>query len=138
MRLLKHFPFRFRLGLAAGSVEPDQSTIVATRLQRVMTELTAGYALTLGRVEISPYLGGAVFFDNQRDSVLRIDAETMCTNPPCLVNGKVVRSNHFHFRVLPMAGVSLDFAGLTLSYAYQLALGMTIGSQHRILVGATF
>jgi S1-C subfamily serine protease len=138
MRLLKHFPFRLRLGYLAGSVEPDQATIVATRLQRFTTELSAGYAFMIGRVELSPYLGGAFFYDNERNSVLRIDTPTVCTHPPCVVDGKVVHSNEGHFRVLPMAGLSLDVGSLRLGYAYQLALGMSIESQHRILVGLTF
>lgn len=137
MRLLKHYPMRFRVGLLAGSVEPHEPTVAAARLERVMAEFSAGYALALGNFELSPYLGGALFYDHERNSSLRIDGAE-CTSLPCVVNGKVVHSSENHFRVLPMAGVSLDFGSLRLGYAFQLALGLSIESQHRILVAFTF
>jgi S1-C subfamily serine protease len=138
MRLLKHFPVRLRLGLLAGSVQPSRADVVATRLVRGMAELSAGYAFSLGPVELSPYLGGAVFYDHERDSALRIDGAVDCSTPPCLVNGKVVSSSQGRARLLPMAGGSLNFGQLRLDYAYQLAIEQSIDSQHRVVVAFTF
>jgi hypothetical protein len=139
MRLLKHVPVRFRLQVLAGSVEPPEADVLATRLVRGAAELNAGYALSFGAFELSPYLGGAVFYDHERDSSLRIDANEPCvTMMPCLVNGKVVSSSQGRFRLLPMVGASLDFARLRLDYAYQIAIHQSIESQHRVLVGFTF
>lgn len=138
MRLLKHFPVRLRLGLLAGSVQPSRADVVATRLVRGVAELNAGYAISLGSVQLSPYLGGALYYDHQRDSSLRIDSDAACTTPPCLVNGKVVNSSQARLRLLPMAGASLDFGSLRLDYAYQLAIEQSIESQHRVLIALTF
>ncbi len=138
MRLVKHFPVRLRLGLLAGSVQPSEADVVAARLVRGMAELSAGYSLSLGPFELSPYLGGALFYDHERDSALRIDTGGGCSTPPCLVNGKVVDSSQSRVRLLPMAGVSLDFARLRLDYAYQLAIEQSIESQHRVVIAFTF
>jgi S1-C subfamily serine protease len=138
MRIVKRFPVRLRLGLLAGSVEPSRPDVVATRLVRGLAELSGGYALSLGAFELSPYLGGAFYYDHERDSALRIDSTTPCPTPPCLVNGKVVSSSQGRARLLPMAGASLDFGQLRLDYAYQLAIEQAIDSQHRVLVAFTF
>ncbi|HEY3255789.1 MAG TPA: trypsin-like peptidase domain-containing protein [Polyangiaceae bacterium] len=138
MRLLKHVPVRLRLGLLAGSVQPSRADVVATRLVRGVAEASGGYALSLGAFELSPYLGGALFYDHVRDSSLRIDASVPCTAPPCLVDGKVVESSQGRVRFLPMAGASLDVGSLRLDYAYQLAIAQSIDSQHRVLVAFTF
>jgi len=138
MRLLKRFPVRLRLGLLAGSVEPHEADVVATRLVRGVAELSGGYALSLGAFELAPYLGAALFYDHERDSSLRIDGDGQCSAPPCLVNGKVVSSSHARLRLLPMAGVSLGFGSLRLDYAYQLAIEQSIASQHRVIAALTF
>jgi len=138
MRLLKHFPVRLRLGLLAGSIQPSRADVVATRLVRGVAELSAGYALALGAFELSPYLGAALYYDHERDSSLRIDSTGECGAPPCLVDGKVTSSSQGRIRLLPMVGLSLDFARLRLDYAYQLAIEQSIESQHRVLVGFTF
>ncbi|HKO46820.1 MAG TPA: S1C family serine protease [Polyangiaceae bacterium] len=138
MRLLKRFPVRLRLGLLAGSVEPRRTDVVATRLVRGLAELSGGYALSLGAVELSAYLGGALFYDHERDSSLRIDGDGQCATPPCLVQGKVISSSQGLFRLLPMAGASLNFGRLRLDYAYQVAIEQSIESQHRVLVAFTF
>jgi S1-C subfamily serine protease len=137
-RLLKHFPIRLRLGLLAGSVQPSRADVVATRLVRGVAELSAGYAFSLGPVQLSPYVGGAFYYDHERDSSLRIDSDVPCTVPPCLVNGKVVTSTEARARLLPMLGGSFDFGRLRLDYAYQLAIAQAIDSQHRVLVAFTF
>ena len=137
-RLVKRFPVRLRLGLLAGSIQPSRADVVATRLVRGVAELSAGYALSLGAFELSAYLGGALYYDHARDSSLRIDSAATCSAPPCLVNGKVVSSSQGLFRLLPMLGLSLDFARLRLDYAYQLAIEQSIESQHRVLVAFTF
>jgi hypothetical protein len=138
MRLVKHFPVRLRLGLLAGSVQPSRADVVATRLVRGTAEASAGYALSLGKFELSPYLGGAFFYDHERDSALRIDGSASCATPPCLVNGKVVSSSEAHARLLPMVGASLGVGQLRLDYAYQLAIAQSIDSQHRVVVAFTF
>jgi hypothetical protein len=138
MRLVKHFPVRVRLGLLAGSVQPSQADVVATRLVRGVAEASAGYALSLGAFELSPYLGGSLFYDHERNSALRIDGDVPCTTPPCLVNGKVTSSSQARFRFLPMAGASLTFGRLRLDYAYQLALEQSAESQHRVVIAFTF
>jgi len=138
MRFVKRFPVRLRLGLLAGNVQPSSADVVAARLVRGMTELTGGYALSLGALQLSPYLGAALFYDHERDSSLRIDGDGECSTPPCFVEGKVVNSSHGSFRLLPMAGVSLDFRRLRLDYAYQLAIDPSLESQHRVLVAFTF
>jgi len=138
MRLMKHFPVRLRVGVLAGSVEPLAADVLTTRLVRGLGELSFGYALSLGPLELSPALGVALYYDHTRDSSLRIDGEVQCSTPPCLVNGKVVNSTDGHFRALPSAGLSLDFARLRLDYAYQLAIEQSIDSQHRVVVAITF
>ena len=138
MRLLKRFPVRMRLGLLAGSVEPRAADVVATRLVRGVAELSGGYALSLGAFELSPYLGGALYYDHERDSSLRIDGDGQCAALPCLLNGKVVSASHARLRLLPMAGVSVGFGSLRLDYAYQVAIEQSIDSQHRVLVALTF
>ncbi len=138
LRLAKHFPLRLRAGLLAGSIQPTQADVVAARLVRGVAELSAGYAFSLGPVELSPYLGGALFYDHEQDSALRIDGAGACAAAPCLVNGKVVRSSQSRVRLLPMAGASLDFGRLRLDYAYQVAIEQSIESQHRVLVAFTF
>jgi len=137
-RLLRHYPVRMRLGVLAGSVQPHASDVLSTRLVRGLGELSAGYALSLGPLELTPYLGAALYYDHTRDSSLRIDGEPQCSVPPCLVNGKVVNSTDGLFRFLPAAGVALDFARLRLDYAYQLAINQSIDSQHRVVVAFTF
>jgi len=138
MRLIKLFPVRLRLGLLAGNVQPSRADVVATRLVRGAAELSAGYALALGAFQLTPYLGGAFFYDHERDSALRLDSVAPCSTPPCLVNGKVVSSSHARARLLPMAGASLDFGQLRLDYAYQLAIEQSIDSQHRVLAAFLF
>jgi len=139
MRLQKRIPVRIRLEVLAGSVQPREADVLATRLVRGAGELSAGYALTLGPLELSPSLGVALFYDHERDSSLRIDGDGQCSAMlPCLVNGKVESSSQGRLRFLPMIGASLDFARLRLDYAYQVALDQSIESQHRVLVGFTF
>lgn len=137
-RLVKRFPVRMRLGVLAGGVQPHASDVLSTRLVRGLGEVSAGYALSLGPLELTPYLGAALYYDHVRNSSLRIDGQTQCTVTPCLVNGKVVNSTDGRFRFLPAAGVALDIARLRLDYAYQLAIEQSIDSQHRVVVAFTF
>src|SRR6478609_3678423 len=137
-RLMKRFPVRMRLGVLAGSVEPHTADVLATRLVRGLGEVNAGYALAIGPLELSPYLGAALYYDHERDSSLRLDSEAQCSATPCLVNGKVVNSTDAHFRFLPSAGIALDWGHLRLDYAYQLAIQQSIDSQHRVVVAFTF
>jgi len=139
MRLLKHVPVRMRLSVLAGSVQPDASDILTTRLVRGTAELSGGYALSWGAFELSPNFGAALFYDHERNSSLRVDGNGDCiTMTPCLVNGKVISASEGRFRLLPMVGASLDFARLRLDYAYQIAIQQSIDSQHRVLVAFTF
>jgi S1-C subfamily serine protease len=136
-RLFKRYPLRLRLGLLAGNVEPHQADVLETHLVRVSGELTMGVALPLGPVELSPALGAALFYDHETNSSLRIDDVT-CATPPCLVNGKVLRSGEGSVHLLPAAELTLDFHLLRVGYAFELALAQALESQHRILVGVTF
>ncbi|HYQ41137.1 MAG TPA: S1C family serine protease [Polyangiaceae bacterium] len=139
MRLLKHVPVRMRLSVLAGNVQPRESNVLTTRLIRGAAELSGGYALSLGVFELSPNAGAALFYDHERNSSLRVDGNGECVAMmPCLVNGKVISASEGRFRLLPMVGVSLDFARLRLDYAYQIAIQQSIDSQHRVLVAFTF
>jgi S1-C subfamily serine protease len=139
MRVMRRFPVRFRLGFLGGDIEPPASTIVATRLERFSAEMTVGYAIPFARVfELSPTLGLALFQDRRHDSALRIDSDVTCTDPPCYVEGKVIRSTDIDWRLLPTFGASLDLAHLRVAYAYQLYLADMSRSEHRLLIGLVF
>jgi hypothetical protein len=131
---VKRYPVLFRLGFLGGDVEPASPTTLATRLERFSGEITGGYALSLGSyVELSPNAGVALFYDRRHDSSLRIDGDVACPSPPCLVEGRVIRSTDLEWRFLPMLGVSLDLGFLRLGYAYQFDLGELDDSEHRML-----
>jgi S1-C subfamily serine protease len=135
----KRFPVQLRLGFMGGEVEPDAPTILSTRLERFSAELTTGINVPLGDWStLSPYLGAALFYDRKHDASLRIDSDIACPNPPCLVEGRVLRSLEKQLKLLPLAGVSLDIARLRISYAYQLYFADLDESQHRILAGIVF
>jgi len=134
VRVVKRYPVLFRLGFLGGDVEPASPTTLATRLERFSGEITGGYALSLGSyVELSPNAGVALFYDRRHDSSLRIDGDVACPSPPCLVEGRVIRSTDLEWRFLPMLGVSLDLGFLRLGYAYQFDLGELDDSEHRML-----
>jgi S1-C subfamily serine protease len=137
--LRKRYPLMLRLGFMGGEVEPDSPTILSTRLERFSAELTGGVAFPLGEwLEISPYVGGALFYDRKHDASLRIDGSVACPTPPCLVQGRVIRSLEKQVRLLPLIGASLDLARLRLSYAYQFYLADLSESQHRVIAGIVF
>jgi hypothetical protein len=139
VRFVKRYPVRLRFGFLGGDVEPSSPTILETKLERFTTELTFGYALPLGDyLELSPNLGASLFYDRRHDSSLRVDGDVACPAPPCLVEGRVIRSKETEWRFLPMAGVTLDFGRLRLGYAFQLDLGDTENSQHRALFALNF
>jgi len=139
IRFVKRYPVNLRLGFLGGDVEPDNPTVVATRLERFSAEVTGGYALPLiGSIELSPNVGLALFYDRWHDSSLRIDQTVVCATPPCFVDGKVVRATDVDFRVLPLLGATLDIGHLRLSYAYELDLSGDHRSQHRALFALTF
>ena len=119
--------------------KPSSPTIVATRLERFSTEVTVGYALPFGGFfELSPTLGAALFYDRRHDSSLRVDNTIACVDPPCLIEGKVIRSTDTEFRFLPTIGGSLDFAHLRVAYAYQIDLSDIDTSEHRLLFALNF
>jgi S1-C subfamily serine protease len=137
-RLLRNYPVRLRIGYLAGDIEPETSTILTTRLARVTTELTFGYALALVEsLELSPEVGAALFYDHKRNGSLQVD-NTTCTNPPCIVEGKVLRSSGAELRFLPMAGLSLDWRFFRIGYAYQLDLRHLEDGNHRVQVAVKF
>jgi hypothetical protein len=139
IRLMKRYPIRFRLGFLGGDIEPAVRTVVATRLERFSAEMTAGYAIPFGGFfELSPTLGLALFQDRRHDSALRIDSDVTCSDPPCYVDGKVVRSTDIDWRLLPTFGASLDLAHLRVAYAYQVDLSDLSASEHRMLIGLAF
>jgi len=135
----KRYPIQVRFGFMGGEIEPDSPTILATRLERFSGELTFGMNVPLGDwMQLSPYLGGALFYDRKHDDSLRIDGDISCPEPPCLVEGRVLRSLEKKVKLLPLFGASLDIARLRVSYAYQLYLADLDESQHRILAGLVF
>ena len=136
-RLYKRFPLRLRVGLLAGSVEPKEATVLSTRLVRLTGDLSMGVAVPVGPVELSPAVGAALFYDHEQNSSLRIDQVT-CDAPPCLVNGKVVRSTERSVHFLPTVGLTLDFNLLRVGYAYEIGLDQALDSQHRLLVAVIF
>ena len=136
-RLFKRYPLRLRVGLLAGSVEPHESTVLETHLTRFTGELTMGVAFPLGPVELSPAIGGALFYDHERNASLRIDDAT-CTTPPCLVDGKLVHSTEGSFHFLPTVQLNLDFSLLRVGYAYEIGLESDLPSQHRLLIAVIF
>lgn len=139
IRLMKRYPIRFRLGFLGGDIEPEARNIVATRLERFSMEMTAGYAIPFGGFfELSPTVGLALFQDRRQDSALRIDSDVTCNDPPCYVDGKVIRSTDIDWRLLPTLGASLDLAHLRVAYAYQLDLSDMERSEHRMLIGLAF
>jgi hypothetical protein len=136
-RLFKRYPLRLRLGLLAGSVESHSATVLETHLTRFTSELTMGVAFPLGPVELSPAIGAALFYDHEQNSSLRID-EATCAAPPCLVDGKVVRSSEGSLHFLPTVEVNLDFRLLRVGYAYEIGLEHDLASQHRLLIAVIF
>jgi hypothetical protein len=139
VRVEKRYPINLRFGFLGGDITPDSPTVLTRRLERFSTELTVGYALPFGEYfELSPTLGAALFYDRLHDSALRIDSDVTCTDPPCLVDGKVLRTSTDDWRFLPTFGASLDFAHLRVAYAYQLDLGDADASEHRMLFALTF
>lgn len=139
IRLAKHYPVNLRLGFLGGDVEPASATTVATRLERFATEISGGYALPLlDFIEATPNLGVSFFYDRWHNSALRIDSSVPCSDPPCFVDGKIIRSRELEFRVLPMIGLTLDIGRLRASYAYQVDLSGSDRSQHRALFAFHF
>jgi S1-C subfamily serine protease len=132
-RLFKRYPLRLRLGLLAGSVEPHESTVLESHLTRFTAELAMGVAFPLGPVELSPAIGGALFYDHERDASLQIDG-TACAAPPCLVSGRAVRSSEGSFHFLPVVEINLDFHLLRVGYAYEIGLDRALAAQHRLLI----
>jgi len=139
IRVMKRYPVRLRLGFIGGDITPTSPTIVASRLERFSTEVTWGYAIPFGRFfELSPTLGAALFYDRLEDSALRVDNTVACVDPPCLIEGKVIKSTDNEFRFLPSVGASLDFAHLRVAYAYQIDLSDIDTSEHRLLFALNF
>ncbi len=139
LRLAKHYPINLRIGFLSGDVEPATPTTVATRLERFAAEISGGYALPiLDFLEATPNLGVSFFYDRWHNSALRIDSSVPCSDPPCFVDGKVIRSRELEFRALPMIGVTLDIGRLRASYAYQVDLSGSDRSQHRALFAFHF
>jgi S1-C subfamily serine protease len=137
LRLQKRFPMLLRLGFLSGAVDPDSRTTLSTRLERLSSELTFGYAIAMGRgVELSPSLGIALFYDRRHDAALQVDVG--CTSAPCVVQGEVLRSKRVELRGLPMGGVSIDVPPFRFGYAYQLDVISVSDSQHRFLGALAF
>jgi V8-like Glu-specific endopeptidase len=135
-RFFKRYPVRLRFGFLGGDIEPAESTIVATRLERFSTEMTWGYAVPFGELfELVPTIGLVAFYDRLHDSALRIDG---ACEAPCTVDGKVIRTVEKDFRLLPTFGGSLELSHLRIAYAYQLDLGDASTSEHRMLFALNF
>jgi len=138
IRVAKRTAIQFRLSFLGGEIEPSAPTVVATHLARFSTELTFGYVLGLGPLELSPNLGAALFYDRRHDSQLRIDAPLACPNPPCFVEGRVVRTFEGDVRFLPLLGVTADLGILRAAYAYEFDVGDPDDSQHRAIFALVF
>jgi S1-C subfamily serine protease len=138
-RFDKRYPVRLRFGFIGGDIEPEAPTAIASRLERFSTELTAGYAVPFGGFfELVPTLGLALFYDRLHDSALRIDSDVTCNDPPCYVDGQVIKSLDTDFRLLPTFGGSLELGHLRVAYAYQLDLSDASNSEHRMLFALNF
>jgi hypothetical protein len=138
-RMKKRYPIMLRFGFLGGDVEPKASTTLTSRLERFMTELSFGYALPLGSIaELSPMLGGAVYYDRLEETSLRVDSDFSCPTPPCLVAGEVLRNKDKDWRFLPSIGAMLDLNVLRVAYAYQWDVGWAENSQHQLLFALHF
>ena len=139
IKIRKRYPIWLRLGFMGGDVEPDSSTVLESRLERFSAELSGGYYVPIGEwAALTPYVGAAVFYDRRHDTSLEIDGDLSCSNPPCLVQGRVIRSLDKQVRFLPLVGASIDVGRLRLSYAYQFYFADLSESQHRIIAGLVF
>ena len=138
-RFEKRYPVRLRFGFIGGDIVPEQSTTIATRLERFSTEVTGGYAVPFGGFfELVPTLGLALFYDRWHDSELWLESDVTCTEPPCQVEGKVIKNVEKDFRLLPTFGGSIEFTYLRVAYAYQLDLSDASNSEHRMLFALNF
>jgi S1-C subfamily serine protease len=138
-RFEKRYPVRLRFGFIGGDIEPKEPTTISTRLERFSTELTTGYAVPFGRFfELVPTLGLAFFYDRRHDAAFRIDNDVTCSDFPCYVDGKVIKSLDKDFRLLPTFGGSLELAHVRIAYAYQLDLSDASNSEHRMLFALNF
>jgi hypothetical protein len=135
--LQKRYPIRLRASYLAGDIDGATPTILTTHLERFATELTFGYAVSLTeRIEFSPEFGAALFYDHKGNAGLEVDSR--CTDLPCTVQGRVVRSNEGALRFLPQAGITLEGGFFRVSYAFQLDLQHLVDGNHRVLVGVGF
>ena len=136
-RVDKRYPVRLRASYVAGDISGETPTILTTHLERFATELTFGYAVTLtDRIEFSPEIGAALFYDHKGHAGLEVDSR--CTDLPCTVQGRVVRSNEGALRFLPQAGITLDVGLFRIGYAFQLDLRHLVDGNHRVLVAVSF
>jgi len=138
VRVAKRTAVNFRLSFLGGDIEPSAPTVVATHLTRFSTELTFGYVLALGPLELTPSIGAALFYDRRHDSQLRIDEPLSCATPPCYVEGRVVRTLEGDVRFLPLLGVHADLGILRAAYAYEFDVGDPEDSQHRAIFALNF
>jgi hypothetical protein len=135
--LQKRYPIRLRASYLAGDIDGATPTILTTHLERFATELTFGYAVSLTeRIEFSPEVGAALFYDHKGNAGLEVDSR--CTDLPCTVQGRVVRTNEGALRFLPQAGITLEGGFFRVSYAFQLDLQHLVDGNHRVLVGVGF
>ncbi|HEY3496854.1 MAG TPA: S1C family serine protease, partial [Polyangiaceae bacterium] len=93
VRIRKRYPVWVRLGFMGANIEPDSPTVLESRLERFSGELSFGYHVPLGEwAALTPYLGAALFYDRRHDTSLEIDGNLACPTPPCLVQGRVIRT----------------------------------------------
>jgi putative serine protease PepD len=139
VRVLEQFPVQARLGFLAGDQDPDDPTVLASHLDRIAAEASAGYAFAAAPgLWLSAQLGAALARDRQTDTSLRLDEGANCAEPPCLVTGEVLRSSNVTWRAWPMLALAVDLGPLRLGYALQFALSAAQTSQQRLLLAVTF
>jgi hypothetical protein len=135
--LHKRYPIRLRASYLAGDIDGATPTILTTHLERFATELTFGYAVSLSkRFELSPEVGAALFYDHKGNAGLDVDSQ--CTELPCTIQGRVVRSNEGALRFLPQAGLTLEGGFFRVGYAFQLDVQHLVDGNHRVLVAVSF
>jgi len=139
VRVFKQFPVQARIGFLAGDQDPDDPTVLASHLDRIAAEASAGYAFAaLPGLGLSAQLGGSLARDRQTDTSLRLGDGLSCAEPPCLVSGEVLRNSHVTWRAWPMLALAIDVGPLRLGYALQFALSAAHTTQQRLLLAVTF
>lgn len=125
-----------RAALLNGTADPDDPTVLASNVRRVLLEAAGGYAWPLGAsARVWLELGAALARDRQTDTRFQSDgAAASCTEPPCLISGSGIEDTSVRWRAWPMLVANLDWGPLRGSYALQLDATL----QHRLIMAFAF